>query len=76
MAEKKICKVKNTTWEITPVTYEDMKKAELAGYTVTDYAWQHTKYLGRCLETGERYWLARAYRKNIEEILDSKERNK
>ena len=70
MAETKIVKINDTTWEVTPVTYADKLKAEDEGYLVPDYAWKTAKYRGLWVETNNVYWLSHSYKKDIEAIIE------
>ena len=64
----KIVKINGQDWEITKPDdiYEEMSKDEDNGFHVSDWAWQHAKYIGKRLSDGHEYWLSWKYRKDIE----------
>lgn len=77
MAEKKIVKINGTTWEITPVTYEEKYEAMMGDeVSISDYALEKAKYVGKCLDNGKEYWLSYFYKKDIKEIMDCASWNK
>ena len=75
MAETKTVKIKGTTWEVTPVTRDEVEQAVEAETLHEDVA--HTiKYLGVWVERDRKYWLTRAFRKDIASIIETYEKNK
>lgn len=75
MAETKTVKIKGTTWEVTPVTAEEVEQAVADDRLHEDIA-PKIKYIGVWVETGKRNWLTRAFRKDISDIIDIYEKNK
>lgn len=67
----KIVKIKGIDWEITKPEdiWEEMSKSERDGYHVSDWAWQHAKYIGKNLSTGRELWLPYNYKQFITEYI-------
>lgn len=65
----KIVKINGDDWIITEPNdiYEEMSKDEDAGFHVSDWAWQHAKYIGKRLKDGKEKWLPWNYRQFITE---------
>lgn len=71
MAEKKIVKINGTTWELTPITVEDLARAEEAGLRVGDATWERAKYAGKCLEIPyPTFWFSEDYEGDIKRIFE------
>ena len=68
---KKVVKIKGQDWLITKPDdiYEEMSKSESEGYHVSDWAWQHAKYIGKRLNDGDERWLPWNYKQFIIEYI-------
>lgn len=67
----KIVKINGQKWEITkPDDIGDaLALSEIAGHHVSDWAWQHAKYIGKRLSDSHEYWLPWNYKQFITEYI-------
>ena len=67
----KIVKINGINWEITKPAdiWAEMEKAEKEGYHVSDWAWEHAKYIGKNLNTGSERWLPYNYKQFITKYI-------
>lgn len=67
----KIVNIKGIDWEITKPEdmYAELEKSSDAGYRVSDWAWEHAKYIGKNLTTGSEHWLPYNYKQFITKYI-------
>ena len=64
---KKFVIINNNVWEIYKPEdiWAELEKSEKAGCHVSDWAWQHAKYIGKHVESGKEFWLPYNYKQCI-----------
>jgi len=69
--KQKVVKINGQNWQITEPDdiYAEMAKCEDQGYHVSDWAWQHAKYIGKRLSDGKEWWLPYNYKQFIAKYI-------
>jgi hypothetical protein len=62
--------INGVMWFLRRINHDDLVSADMVGYHISDWAWEHAKYEALRLDTREYHWVSHFYARDIKEIME------